>query len=75
MYNYHHIECYAKTRCEDLLREAEIYNRLYPEQSPRRLPYKRFAVLIGDTLIIIGTKLKTRYEAVNAGTPEPVQGY
>jgi hypothetical protein len=76
MINYHHIECYTKTRCEDLLREAAVYNQFYPHGLPSRpLPYQRFAVLIGNTLIIIGTKLKARYEAVNTATPEPIQGY
>ena len=77
--NYNHIECYAKTRQEDLMREAEVYRLLYADKPSRQPTYGRIVVIIGNTLIVIGTKLKARYEtvneAVNTGTPEPAQGY
>jgi hypothetical protein len=73
--NYNQIECYAKARHEDLMREAELYRLLYANKSPSRPNYGRLVVLIGNTLIVIGTRLKSRYEVVNTATPEPAQGY
>jgi hypothetical protein len=75
MYNYQHLEGYAKHRQECLLREAEIVRLLNANKQLQPVGYGRVVVLIGDTLIAVGTRLKARYEAVNTGMPEAAQGY